>query len=172
MVRTAQAPTLNAKMYRHFAVATLMITGVVALIASDHNDSAQAAEETTGQPDTVELAIRKDNAERTVAKRSSGSFERWGIDESSYNTNHVDYDVYASSRMSAKTPTTQDVIQRLRAKGPPPGMTYEEWIAYLANQEAMLAAGQSTGGASGEASLEDMIAQSRDRSGASNSEPE
>ncbi|WP_156839454.1 hypothetical protein [Novosphingobium aquimarinum] len=170
MVRTAQAPALNAKIYRHFAVATLMITGAVALIASDQDDTAQAAAETGGQADTVELAIRKDSAERTAAKRSGRSFDRWGIDHSSYDTNNVNYDVYASSQMSSKTPTAMDIIKRMRAKGPPPGMTYEEWMAYLANQEAMLAAAQSTGETSGQGSIEDMIAESRERAGASSSE--
>lgn len=172
MVRTAQAPTLNAKIYRHFAAATLLITGAVALIASDQDETAMAAEETSGQPDTVELAIRKDSAERTAAKHKSRSFDRWGIDQTAYGNNSGYYDVYTSSQTSSKTPTTSDVIRRMRAKGPPPGMTYEQWMEYLANQEAMLAASQSTGEASGQVSIEDMIAESRERAGAGNSEPE
>ena len=171
MARTAQPPALNAKIYRHFAVATLLVTGAVALIASDQDDTVEAAEATGRQADQVELAIRKDNEARKSAKPKGRTFDRWGVDRNIYSTNNVNYDVYATSQMSNRTPSTRDVIARMRAKGPPPGMSYEEWMAYLEDQEAMLAAGQSTEvQQAGRASVEDMIARSRERAGGGGSE--
>lgn len=167
MARTAKAPALNAKIYRHFALATLMLTGAVALIANDHNDTAEAAEDTGPKVDQVQLAIEKDNADRKSRKAKSRSFDRWGVDRNFYGTNTADYDVHATSQMANRTPSSRDVLQRIRAKGPPPGMSYEEWLEYLEEQEAMLAANGSVeaGPVQSQASIGDMIARSRERSG-------
>lgn len=171
MARTARQPALNAKMYRHFAAATLLLTGAVALIASDQNDEAVAAEDSSAQGDEVALAIRKDNDARVAAKKKGRSFDRFGIDKNFYETNRVNYDVYAGASQSQMKPTSLDVIRRLRAKGPPPGMTYEQWLEHLAEQEAMIMAAQHSDGAyaGGAGSVETMIERSRERSGASGS---
>lgn len=69
MARPAPIIPIDGKMYRHFAIATVMITGCLAMFASGENREALAS--------TIEAQQRQvqtQQAEKPAAKKKSGNF--------------------------------------------------------------------------------------------------
>ena len=78
----APAPTLSPQMFRHFAVVTVVITGLIAMFADGENremltQQAQAAQQTSHHGEKTDLG----SGQRTLIRSTSQRDQGWGADE-------------------------------------------------------------------------------------------
>jgi hypothetical protein len=155
MSRSAPVIPVNAKMYRHFAIATVLITGTLAMFASGENQ--QAVEDHLAAQQRL---IQSQEAERKLAaqgrggntksnfedrRKVKGSFGSDGVEQLTPSSRPKNYGGYANSvqaELVAAEPaffTTAtgpgvDPNAITGASGPPPGMSPEQY-AYMLNQK-------------------------------------
>lgn len=155
MSRSAPVIPVNAKMYRHFAIATVLITGTLAMFASGEN--RQAMEDHLAAQQRL---VKAQEAERKLAaegrggnsatnfqdkRKVKGSFGSDGVEQLTPSSRPKNYGGYANSvqaelvaaepvLFTASTGPGVDPNAIAGASGPPPGMSPEQY-AYMLNQK-------------------------------------
>ncbi|PEQ11066.1 hypothetical protein B2G71_18655 [Novosphingobium sp. PC22D] len=169
MPRLARPPALNAKIYRHFAVVTILVTGAVALVTDDGGDGGLGSQAAAYQSDSVDLAIEADTKRRSSRRLAQElAPDDWGDDNDLLPTNYVDADLGGSpSYSSVATQAIAPARAGLR-QGPPPGMTYEEWLAWLESTRKRSLNPDSDDAAPSSGDVQNLINQSRMRAGEGN----
>lgn len=159
----------TARMYRHFAVVTIVVTALIALFADGEKREAVAAT-AMPKPDAIELAAQgKDTNQIKVGSRNAASGEFGGDSDGGSSDGGSSGGGWSGG--SAISDDLSDLASNARGvaglgssltqlPGPPEGMSAEDWASRQVRRQKNLQDTQAS-----KADITDLIAQSRMRSG-------
>lgn len=154
----------TARMYRHFAIVTIVVTALIALFADGEKREAVAAT-AMPKPDAIELAAQGKATNRIkVGSRNATSGEFGGDSDGGTSNGGWSGSSALSDDLSDLAGSARGVAglgsSLTQLPGPPEGMSAEDWASRQVRRQKNLQDTQAS-----KADITDLIAQSRMRSG-------